>query len=367
MLSAALLLACSLPYTSSSDDSPATAPQLEHDVVVALYSGDQKSSLAAIEAYRSHLTAQMAEVTLTEGLQAIFELKEEPSSLYGLMSLWLDSFGHVDAFYRVSQRSPAQLDFQGVSERVCVRLQAQEGVMLARIAQHERSSGEPAEEGFFHRFSEEPVFRFFHPSLMFPADPAALALARGVNDELTEVLLGVGDSAVGYIPELLQAMHPPGKPTMNTCRHVKRLVLLLDQLQQDGAISRAGGWGSLRVAEIGGGNGNMARLVGAASTLGFASWTIFDFPIMSRLQRWYLRETLGGVSAHAIPTTTCVSRVAERLLVCLRLPWRGGTMWLRTWSPGRVVRPPPWLPSPHTHARTHSHTHTPQLDFKGCV
>ena len=113
MLSAALLLACSLPYTSSSDDSPATAPQLEHDVVVALYSGDQKSSLAAIEAYRSHLTAQMAEVTLTEGLQAIFELKEEPSSLYGLMSLWLDSFGHVDAFYRVSQRSPAQLDFWG--------------------------------------------------------------------------------------------------------------------------------------------------------------------------------------------------------------------------------------------------------------
>ena len=36
----------------------------------------------------------------------------------------------------------------------------------------------------------------------------------------------------------------------------------------------------------------MARLVGTTSSLGFASWTIFDFPVMTRLQRWYLEQTL---------------------------------------------------------------------------
>ena len=37
-------------------------------------------------------------------------------------------------------------------------------------------------------------------------------------------------------------------------------------------------------------------LVGAS--VGFGSWTIFDFPIMSRLQRWYLNETLGTLEVN---------------------------------------------------------------------
>ena len=250
--------------------------QLEREIVAALFSGNQERSLEAIEVYRQHLTGQLSEVTMAQGLQAMFEMDHQPASMYSIMSLWLDSFGHVDAFYR-----------------------AQEAVMLARIAQHERSTGHPAEAaggGLFTRFSEEPVFRFFHPSLMFPADPAALALARGVNADLAEALLAVGDSSVGYIPELLAATHPPDQPTMNTCRHIKRLTLLLHQLQADRLVgsSKTRAWRSLRVAEIGGGNGNMARLVGAAPSLGFASWTIFDFPVMSRLQAWYLEQTLGS-------------------------------------------------------------------------
>lgn len=245
---------------------------LEKAVVDALYSGSQEKSLAAIEAYRQHLTAQMAEVTMAQGLQAMFEMDHEPASMYSIMSLWLDSFGHVDAFYR-----------------------AQEAVMLARIAQHEHSTGQPVEAangGLFTRFSEEPVFRFFHPSAMFPADPNALALARGVNPQIAEALLAVGDSVVGYIPELLAATHPSGQPTMNTCRHIKRLTLLLSQLLEDDVVGSERTWQSLRIAEIGGGNGNMARLVGTSASLGFASWTIFDLPVMSRLQRWYLEQTL---------------------------------------------------------------------------
>ena len=276
----ALLLA---PHTCTARaararDRDRDVSDLEQTVVAALYSGSQEEALEAIEAYRGHLTAQMGEVTMAQGLEAMFELDHEPASMYSIMSLWLDSFGHVDAFYR-----------------------AQEGVMLARIAQHERSTGRPAEAadgGLFTRFSEEPVFRFFHPSAMFPTDPNALALARGVNSQLAEALLAVGDSAVGYIPELLAATHPPDEPTMNTCRHIKRLTLLLHQLQTDGVVSlgraekRGRSWRSLRIAELGGGNGNMARLVGTTPSLGFASWTIFDFPVMTRLQRWYLEQTL---------------------------------------------------------------------------
>ena len=270
-----LLLLASLTTPGGSKKKAArrvpTAARLEADVVSALRGGRQEAALEAVEAYRQHLTLQLEGVSLAQGLQAMFEMDAEPRSMYEIMSMWLDSFGHVDAFYR-----------------------AQEAVMLARVARHEQS-GQPI-EALFARFSEEPVFRFFHPSLMFPADPAALALARGVDPALTARLLAVGDSAVGYIPELLQATHPPDAPTMNTCRHTKRLVLLLHQLEQDGAVARAGGWGSLRVAEIGGGNGNMARLVGAS--VGFGSWTIFDFPIMSRLQRWYLNETLGTTESN---------------------------------------------------------------------
>jgi hypothetical protein len=112
-------------------------------------------------------------------------------------------------------------------------------------------------------------------------------------------------------------MHPPGTPTMNTCRHIKRWVLLLHQLKTDGHVAAIGGWQRLKVAEIGGGNGNMARLVRqecplrchtlaavsaaayrlpaavqVGSTVGFGSWTIFDLPIMSQLQEWYLNATL---------------------------------------------------------------------------
>lgn len=274
----AVLVVASLRVQAGGRRYVRDVSDLEQAVVAALYSGSQDESLVAIDAYRQHLTAQMGEVTMAQGLQAMFQIDHEPASMYSIMSLWLDSFGHVDAFYR-----------------------AQEAVMLARIAQHENSSGQPAEAadgGLFGRFSEEPVFRFFHPSAMFPADPNALALARGVDSELAEALIATGDSPVGYIPELLAATHPPEQPTMNTCRHIKRLTLLLHQLRADGVVGPARGktpgraWQSLRIAEIGGGNGNMARLVGATPSLGFASWTIFDFPVMTRLQRWYLEQTL---------------------------------------------------------------------------
>ena len=165
-------------------------------------------------------------------------------------------------------------------------------MIKARLAVHRQRTGQGA-SSLFVRFSEEPVFRFFHPSLSFPDDRGALAQARQTNLVVAEKLISVGDSSVGYIPSLLQATHPPGHPTMNTCRHIKRLTLLLHQLEVDGvATAGASGssWNNVAIVEIGGGNGNMARLV--ARAVGFQSWTIFDMPVMTQLQEWYLKKTL---------------------------------------------------------------------------
>ena len=99
---------------------------------------------------------------------------------------------------------------------------------------------------------------------------------------------------------------------MNTCRHIKRLTLLLHQLQMDGLVSsKEHGWDGLDIAEIGGGNGNMARLV--AKALGFHQWTIFDFPVMADLQEWYLKRTLAPIAVARNPVAAKTATDTHRV------------------------------------------------------
>eukprot|EP01052_Picozoa_sp_SAG31_P036363 SAG31_NODE_4526_length_3164_cov_1.693312_1_plen_162_part_10 len=123
-----------------------------------------------------------------------------------------------------------------------------------------------------------------------------------------------------YIPALLKATHPPSSPTMNTCRHLKRLTLLAHHLDIAKFSEPGPDWSNLRILEIGGGNGNMARL--AANAFGWGrfaprippvfrdrfcygvsvdqlpllcSWTVVDFPVMNELQSWYMNKTVSPV------------------------------------------------------------------------
>jgi hypothetical protein len=58
--------------------------------------------------------------------------------------------------------------------------------------------------------------------------------------------------------------------------------------------------------EIGGGYGNMARLV--AKAYGFKSWTILDLGFMGKLQKRYLEQTL-GLGAHQVMVNGAASEV----------------------------------------------------------
>lgn len=77
---------------------------------------------------------------------------------------------------------------------------------------------------------------------------------------------------------------------MNTSRHIFPLVFLARALGGTAAYRRMMN-GQLRVLEVGGGLGNMLRLLHNAIG-GFSEWAAIDLPLASRLQRWYLRYTL---------------------------------------------------------------------------
>lgn len=64
------------------------------------------------------------------------------------------------------------------------------------------------------------------------------------------------------------------------------------------------GWG--QIVEIGGGYGNMARLMGAG--YGFKDWTIFDMRFMNRLQKHYLEQTLGASGLSLPPQVVLFTR-----------------------------------------------------------
>jgi hypothetical protein len=152
------------------------AEELEAAVVRALHRGAAGGGEEAAQLfgeYQQYLQARIGAVSMPEGVQAMLQLKHPPvseccvagvwagqgllrtpvprlqnashptqtggvacwqQSFYEIMTLWLDSFVDVDAFYA-----------------------AQEALILARLKAHEKAGRAPQQ--LFERFSEEPVFR----------------------------------------------------------------------------------------------------------------------------------------------------------------------------------------------------------------
>ena len=70
------------------------------------------------------------------------------------------------------------------------------------------------------------------------------------------------------------------------CRHVMMLTSLLSVLMSDGVLIK-----NMNVFEIGGGYGNMARIM--AKSFLFLHWTIFDMSHCTQIQQWFLHKSLG--------------------------------------------------------------------------
>lgn len=128
-------------------------------------------------------------------------------------------------------------------------------------------------------FQHDDLFHFC-TARDFGRDEEALAAARSRAPARLDALLAIGDAPLGYRPGAL----PAGVPTLFHTRHCAQLAFLLHHLEKLGDPTK------LHFLEIGGGFGNVVRLLGRHS--GFGSWTIFDMPFMTQLQRWYLQHTL---------------------------------------------------------------------------
>lgn len=131
----------------------------------------------------------------------------------------------------------------------------------------------------FVEFQHDSLFHFC-TARHIGRDEAALAAARARDPVLLEQLLAIGDSPVGYRPDAIPANHS----TVFHTRHCAHLTFLLHHLRKRGDPSR------MHFVEVGGGFGNLPRLLGTHS--GFGSWTICDMPFMTQLQSWYLARTL---------------------------------------------------------------------------
>ena len=120
-------------------------------------------------------------------------------------------------------------------------------------------------------------------------DRAALDLAKRTHKQLYDVFLPISDPDPPWLglgdPKRFKA---GSLPTMNACRHIMMMVFLMHLIPED--ERRAG----LRVLEVGGGYGNMARmaLLAGAETVNVRRWTVFDMRQSGLVQEWFLRNTL---------------------------------------------------------------------------
>ena len=96
-----------------------------------------------------------------------------------------------------------------------------------------------------------------------------------VNPEFAQKVFSVTDSPVGYGPEF------PDRPVHSIihCRHCLMLTLLLDTIGTDRR---------LRVLEIGGGFGNMVRILKSHDLVD--NWTIFDLDFVCEAQAYFIKE-----------------------------------------------------------------------------
>ncbi len=115
-------------------------------------------------------------------------------------------------------------------------------------------------------------------------DEAAIGIAKEVSDIVYTSLSEVADSKLGLAGRTL-----PPQGSKNHCRHLMMLTMLFSVMSNEPSTN-------LSYLEIGGGHGNMARIVGSARlTRPFQRWTIFDMRHSLMVQDWFLRNSLRDV------------------------------------------------------------------------
>eukprot|EP01050_Picozoa_sp_SAG11_P027796 SAG11_NODE_7178_length_1183_cov_0.668819_3_plen_157_part_01 len=99
--------------------------------------------------------------------------------------LWLDDYNEVDDFYRAQEAliratAAAYADAGVPLTELFARFAEARASLLVHseaLLHTARSVRVGSTAYIFFRFGQEPMFRFFHPSLLFPADLNALSLA----------------------------------------------------------------------------------------------------------------------------------------------------------------------------------------------
>ena len=124
------------------------------------------------------------------------------------------------------------------------------------------------------QFQNAFIYHFMRSPLVGP-DQEAWQKATEVNLQLAQKVFSVTDSPVGYGPEF------PDEPVHSIihCRHCLMLTLLLDTIGTDRR---------LRVLEIGGGFGNMVRILKSHDLVD--NWTIFDLDFVCEAQAHFIKE-----------------------------------------------------------------------------
>eukprot|EP00808_Paulinella_micropora_P001666 g43092.t1 len=137
-------------------------------------------------------------------------------------------------------------------------------------------------------YSDNPLFDELCASyLNCPSDKQAILLAEKENKEIASRMLNQADPVVGHaVPELRKHGE---KWSRNTCRHTLSLTLLFHAMTRAGLTDKLV-HGELRFVEIGGGYGNMVRLV--QNAYGFEAFAGIDLPFVTLLQDYYLDYTL---------------------------------------------------------------------------
>lgn len=154
-----------------------------------------------------------------------------------------------------------------------------EPIFKAAVESYERDKDKYSFINFRSCFN---IFQFIVNNDPNP-DGEALTIAYRTNLPLFVKLLTIPKPCLGFASDMNLYTQCDNLDS----RHIMMLTFLVDLLKKTGNMD-----GIKNVVEIGGGFGNMARLMTASREIPFDSWTIIDLPHVSKLQDWYLETTL---------------------------------------------------------------------------
>eukprot|EP00747_Dinoflagellata_sp_TGD_P032617 gnl/TRDRNA2_/TRDRNA2_136101_c0_seq1.p1 gnl/TRDRNA2_/TRDRNA2_136101_c0~~gnl/TRDRNA2_/TRDRNA2_136101_c0_seq1.p1 ORF type:complete len:423 (+),score=47.02 gnl/TRDRNA2_/TRDRNA2_136101_c0_seq1:315-1583(+) len=153
-------------------------------------------------------------------------------------------------------------------------------------------------ESYYQDLSEQWAFRHFTPSVLVSSDVGDdpvkhFELAREIDAEVAGALAHEGEPRLGIV----WSQHVPDFRSVKFQYNIFHLTLAFSFLRREADLHGR----HIHVVEVGGGYGNVARLLGAAkrrlseldAPLHIQGYVCFDVRPVNGLQEWYLTKTLG--------------------------------------------------------------------------